>query len=153
MKIRFDWFQWGMVAATALAWAWPEPGATGGWLQPELLTKGGVALIFFLHGLTLAPAALRAGALNWRLHLLVQGCTFLLFPLIGLALYAGLAGRVSPELRLGIFFLCALPSTVSSSASTLIQQLRLKYSDGGMVSSGASYQPVHSQCSSSRSSQ
>ena len=40
--------------------------------------------------------------------------------------------------------------TVSSSASTEIQQLRLKYSDGGIVSSGASYQPVHSQCSSSR---
>jgi sodium/bile acid cotransporter 7 len=117
MKVRFDWFQWGMVAATVLAWAWPEPGATGGWLQPELLTKGGVALIFFLHGLTLAPAALRAGALNWRLHLLVQGCTFLLFPLIGLALYAGLAGTVSAELRLGIFFLCALPSTVSSSVT------------------------------------
>ncbi len=40
--------------------------------------------------------------------------------------------------------------TVTSSASTATQQLRLKYSDGGIVSSGASYQPVHSQCSSRR---
>src|SRR6516165_7932382 len=40
--------------------------------------------------------------------------------------------------------------TVTSSASTEVQQLRLKYSDGGIVSSGASYQPVHSQCSSRR---
>src|SRR6516165_7332787 len=40
--------------------------------------------------------------------------------------------------------------TVTSSASTEIQQFRLKYSDGGIVSSGASYQPVHSQCSSRR---
>src|ERR1700685_1945305 len=40
--------------------------------------------------------------------------------------------------------------TVTSSASTDTQQLRLKYSEGGMVSSGASYHPVHSQCSSRR---
>ncbi len=117
MKFKADWFLIGMIGATALAWAFPGPGATGGWLQPELTTKGGVALIFFLHGLTLSFAALRAGALNWRLHVLVQACTFLLFPLIGLALAAALAGRASPELILGFFFLCALPSTVSSSVA------------------------------------
>lgn len=115
MKFKPDWFLTGMVAATVLAWAFPEPGAAGGWMHPELLTKAGVALIFFLHGLALAFAAMRAGALNWRLHLLVQGCTFLLFPLLGLGLDAVLGGRIAPELSLGIFFLCALPSTVSSS--------------------------------------
>lgn len=117
MKFRPDWFLLGMVLATALAWAFPGPGATGGWLHPEIVTKAGVALIFFLHGLTLSFAALRAGALNWRLHALIQGCTFLLFPLIGLALHALLAGRAAPELIVGIFFLCALPSTVSSSVA------------------------------------
>lgn len=115
MKFKPDWFLLGMIAATALAWAFPAPGARGGWMQPELLTKGGVALIFFLHGLSLSFAALRAGALNWRLHVLVQACTFLLFPLLGLGLNALLAGRVAPELLLGIVFLCALPSTVSTS--------------------------------------
>lgn len=117
MKFKPDWFLIGMVAATVLAWAWPKPGAAGGWMHPELVTKAGVALIFFLHGLALSFAALRAGALNWRLHAAVQGCTYLLFPLIGLALTAGLASRVSPELNLGLFFLCALPSTVSSSVA------------------------------------
>jgi sodium/bile acid cotransporter 7 len=117
MKFKPDWFLLGMIGATALAWAFPEPGATGGWMQPELTTKAGVALIFFLHGLTLAFAALRAGALNWRLHVLVQACTFLLFPLLGLALSQALAGRAAPELILGFFFLCALPSTVSSSVA------------------------------------
>lgn len=86
-------------------------------MQPELLTKGGVALIFFLHGLVLSFAALRSGALNWRLHLLVQGCTFLLFPLIGFALLAGMGQAFAPELSLGVFYLCALPSTVSSSVA------------------------------------
>ncbi|WP_414660087.1 bile acid:sodium symporter family protein [Horticoccus sp. 23ND18S-11] len=117
MRFKPDWFMIGMALATLLAWAFPGPGAAGGWMQPEFTTKAGVALIFFLHGLTLSFAALRAGALNWRLHALVQGSTFLLFPLIGLALIAGLDGRIAPELALGVFFLCALPSTVSSSVA------------------------------------
>jgi sodium/bile acid cotransporter 7 len=117
MKFKPDWFLLGMIGATVLAWAFPDPGASGGWMHPELVTKAGVALIFFLHGLTLSFAALRAGALNWRLHLLVQSCTFLLFPLIGLGLNALLGSRISVELALGLFFLCALPSTVSSSVA------------------------------------
>ena len=117
MKFKPDWFLIGMLLATALAWVFPDPGASGGWMQPELVTKAGVALIFFLHGLVLSFAALRAGALNWRLHLLIQGSTFILFPLIGLALNAMLGKWVAFELALGLFFLCALPSTVSSSVS------------------------------------
>ncbi len=117
MKFKPDWFLLGMVLATVLAWAFPGPGAAGGWMHPELVTKAGVALIFFLHGLVLSFAALRAGALNWRLHALVQGCTFLLFPIIGYALMAALGGRIAPDLALGLFFLCALPSTVSSSVA------------------------------------
>lgn len=117
MKFKPDWFLLGMVIATALAWVAPGPGAAGGWLHPEILTKSGVALIFFLHGLVLSFAALRSGALNWRLHLLVQLCTFGLFPLIGLLLRGVFAGHVSPELNLGLFYLCALPSTVSSSVA------------------------------------
>ena len=117
MKVKPDWFLLGMAGATFLAWAFPEPGASGGWMQPEILTKAAVALIFFLHGLTLSFAALRAGALNWRLHVLVQACTFGLFPLLGLALVALLEGRAPGELAIGVFFLCALPSTVSSSVA------------------------------------
>jgi len=115
MKPKPDWFLPAMALTTFLAWAFPAPGATGGWLHPELVTKLGVALIFFLHGLVLSFAALRAGALNWRLHVLVQACTYGVFPLVGVALNALLGGRLAPDLTLGLFFLCALPSTVSSS--------------------------------------
>ena len=117
MKRRFDWFLPGMVLATFLAWLFPDPGASGGWLHPELLTKGGVALIFFLHGVALSFAALKAGTLRWPLHLVVQSGTFLLFPLLGLGLLRLLDSRVAPELALGCFYLCALPSTVSSSVA------------------------------------
>jgi sodium/bile acid cotransporter 7 len=115
MKFKPDGFLLGMVLVTVLAWAFPEPGAKGGWLHPEILTKAGIALLFYLNGAGLSFAALRAGALNWRLHALVQACTFVMFPLLGLGLWAVLSGRISSELILGIFFLCALPSTVASS--------------------------------------
>jgi sodium/bile acid cotransporter 7 len=50
-------------------------------------------------------------------HLLVQFSTFLVFPLLGW-LVLGLTGaRVDHALSSGIFFLCALPSTVSSSVA------------------------------------
>jgi sodium/bile acid cotransporter 7 len=115
MKLKPDWFLLGMVAVTVLAWAFPEPGAAGGWMHPELLTKAGVALLFFLHGVMLAFAALRAGALNWRLHLFVQACTFGVFPLLGFAFNALFKDYIATEQQLGFFYLCALPSTVSSS--------------------------------------
>lgn len=114
---RLDWFLFGMVCAVFLAWLWPAPGAHGGALHPELLNKLGVALIFFLHGLTLSSDAFKAGTLRWPLHLIVQAATFVVFPLLGLALIALLGAHLSDDLRAGVFFLCALPSTVSSSVA------------------------------------
>jgi len=118
VKWKVDWFLTGMFIAVALAWFFPAPGARGGWLYPEILTKAGVALIFYLHGVALSFAAMRAGAMNWRVHLLVQGTAFGIFPLIGLAIFKGLPEAwLTPDLRLGFFYLCALPSTVSSSVA------------------------------------
>lgn len=116
-RIRTDWFLFGMAGAVALAWLFPGPGSRGGALHPEVVNKAGVSLIFFLHGIALPFAALRAGTLRWRLHLVVQSATFLLFPLLGIALNAVLSRHVSPDLRLGVSHLCALPSTVSSSVA------------------------------------
>jgi solute carrier family 10 (sodium/bile acid cotransporter), member 7 len=117
MKLKFDWFLTGMAAAIALAWALPNPGASGGAMHPEILNKAGVALIFFLHGLALSFAALKAGTLRWRLHLVVQICTFIFCPIAGLVLLWLSGPLLSPDLRLGFFYLCALPSTVSSSVA------------------------------------
>jgi sodium/bile acid cotransporter 7 len=119
-KFKLDWFLTGMGVAVFLAWLFPDPGAKGGSMHPEIVTKAGVALIFFLHGVALPFAALKAGTLQWKLHLVVQGCTFLLFPLLGFVLsplFRNLGGIAPPELALGIFYLCALPSTVSSSVA------------------------------------
>jgi sodium/bile acid cotransporter 7 len=116
-KLKIDGFLTGMVMAIILAALLPAPGAHGGILHPELLTKLGIALIFFLNGATLSFNALKDGIMRWRLHLIIQGATFVLFPLIGLTFLA-IAGRwISPDLQLGFFYLCALSSTVSSSVA------------------------------------
>ena len=117
MKVKPDWFFTGMIAAVMLAWGFPHVGARGGWMYPELLNKAGVALIFFLNGMALSLTALKAGTLRWPLHLVVQVSTFLLFPLIGLVLLRLVGTSISSELYLGFFYLCALPSTVSSSVA------------------------------------
>ncbi len=120
MKFKFDWFLKGMLVAVALAFIWPEPGAKGGFLRPELLNKLGVALVFFLNGLGLSLAALKDGALRWKVHLLIQLSTFLIFPILGWLMLKASGGWVSADLQTGFFYLCALPSTVSSSVALTV---------------------------------
>jgi sodium/bile acid cotransporter 7 len=118
MTRRVDWFLVGLFTVSALAFLWPGPGSRGGALHPELANKLGVSLIFLLHGVGLSLAALGEGLLRVRVHLVIQAATFVVFPLLGLLLLALLpAGFMSSELALGVFFLCALPSTVSSSVT------------------------------------
>ncbi len=117
MKFKFDWFLGGMLAAVLLAFAFPGPGSDGGWMHAHILNKVGVALIFFLNGAGLAFAAMRAGALHWRLHTVVQLATFGVFPLLGWVIYVFGAEALPTALALGFFVLCALPSTVSSSVA------------------------------------
>ncbi len=80
-----------------------------------VLTDAAIALLFFLHGAKLSRQAVLAGLTNWRLHLTVLASTFLLFPLLGFLLKPVLSPLVTPDLYLGVLFLCTLPSTVQSS--------------------------------------
>lgn len=112
-----DWFLLGMLAAVAVATLQPALARTGGWLHVDQVTNLGIFALFFLHGMGLSTDNLRAGASRWRLHLLVQCCTFVAFPLWCLALRALLGRWLSPELVAGFVYLAALPSTVSSSVA------------------------------------
>lgn len=115
--MKLDGFLVAIVAAVVLAFAAPAIGASDGPLAAGLLCDIGVALVFFLHGANVSPAAMRSAAASWRLHALVQGATFVLFPLVGLAVWHVTEGLLSPEMRLGFFFLCAISSTISSSVA------------------------------------
>jgi solute carrier family 10 (sodium/bile acid cotransporter), member 7 len=65
----------------------------------------------------LPRATITAGALHWRLHLVVFAATFLLFPIVGLALRPLSGTLLTPPLYLGLLFLCTLPSTVQASVA------------------------------------
>ena len=110
-------FLLAMAAAVALAWIAPDPGARGGVLHAHELNKVAVALIFFLHGLSLSFQALRHGVMRWPVHLVVQLACFGLFPLFGLLFMAIGHERLPADLNTGMFYLCALPSTLSSSVA------------------------------------
>jgi solute carrier family 10 (sodium/bile acid cotransporter), member 7 len=78
-------------------------------------TKIAIALLFFLHGARLSRDVVIAGLLHWRLHLVIVSVTFVIFPLVGLGLGFALKNVLSPQLVIGIIYLCTLPSTVQSS--------------------------------------
>ena len=81
----------------------------------NVITNIAIGLLFFMHGAKLSREAVVAGFTHWRLHLLIFACTFAMFPLLGIALRPLLEPLVTPELYVGMLFLCALPATVQSA--------------------------------------
>src|SRR5690625_3138145 len=79
------------------------------------ITVVAICLLFFLHGAKLSPTETRRGFSRWGFQLLLLGCTFLVFPLLGLAIVALPSWVLSPVMATGFLFLCILPSTVQSS--------------------------------------
>ena len=115
--LKKEWFLVGMIGAVVLATLAPNLGRSGGTLHADRAADLGIALVFFLHGLGISLASLKDGLLRWRVHVLVQVCTFAVFPLLWFGLDA-LVGRWLPAgLGLGFCYLCALPSTISSSVA------------------------------------
>ncbi|MBD9413395.1 bile acid:sodium symporter [Pseudomonas sp. PDM16] len=108
-----DPFTQALVAVVLAASLLPAEGQAV--VAVDWITNLAIALLFFLHGAKLSRSAIIAGAGHWRLHLLVFACTFIAFPLLGLALRPILAPLVGPELYLGMLYLCALPATVQSA--------------------------------------
>ncbi len=104
-----------ILVAIVVAYFFPQWGIATSPIPLDTISAVGIALIFFLYGLKLSPQKLKAGLGNYKLHLLVQACTFLVFPLVVL-LFRPLIQNAEHELLwLSFFFLAALPSTVSSS--------------------------------------
>jgi len=115
MNIKLDKFVLAILVAIVVAYFFPQWGIATSPIPLDTISTVGIALIFFLYGLKLSPQKLKAGLGNYKLHLLVQACTFLVFPLVVL-LFRPLVQNAEHELLwLSFFFLAALPSTVSSS--------------------------------------
>lgn len=74
--------------------------------------------LFFFHGLRLAHEAVWAGLKHWRLQLAVLVFVFGVLPVLGLSASALVPDLLSADLWLGVFFLCALPSTVQAAIAS-----------------------------------
>ena len=79
------------------------------------LTTAAIAILFFLHGAKLSRQAVIEGMLHWKMHAVVFGFTFVLFPTLGILAQPILEPLLGQQLYWGFLFLCFLPSTVQSS--------------------------------------
>jgi sodium/bile acid cotransporter 7 len=112
-RLRPDNFTLALLGTVLLASFLPMHGAAA--MVLDDVTDVAIAALFFLHGARLPRESIVGGLLHWRLHLTILACTFALFPLLGLAFKPLDGWLLTPELYIGVLFLCALPSTVQSS--------------------------------------
>ncbi|GJN68953.1 hypothetical protein PLICBS_002999 [Purpureocillium lilacinum] len=118
-----QWLIIGFGLACVLAYFFPSVAAHGGTIRSEYsILYGAVAFIFLVSGLQLAPAKLRENATNWRLHIVVQGISFVVFPaavlaIVHISLAAGALRSHTPALPvlLGMLALACLPTTIASN--------------------------------------
>ncbi|MEV4558629.1 bile acid:sodium symporter family protein [Kitasatospora sp. NPDC049285] len=112
-RIGIDTYLVLLLCTVALATLLPARGAAA--TAAGDAVKLAVALLFFLYGARLSPQEALAGARHWKLHLLILGCTFVLFPLLAEATRLLPDAVLPPQLFTGVLFLTLLPSTVQSS--------------------------------------
>jgi sodium/bile acid cotransporter 7 len=98
-----------------LAYVFPFKPSYSSTVPLKSIVYWGITGIFFLYGLKLNLKKIKEDMSNWKLHLVVQLSTFVLFPVILMLFYPFLKETEYHTLWLASFFLAALPSTVSSS--------------------------------------
>lgn len=74
-----------------------------------------IAFLFFLYGARLSTREAMEGLKHWRLHGTVLACTFVIFPLLGLAARGLEPVFLTHNLYTGLLFLTLVPSTIQSS--------------------------------------
>ncbi|MFF4501754.1 bile acid:sodium symporter family protein [Streptomyces sp. NPDC001401] len=74
-----------------------------------------IAFLFFLYGVRLSTREALDGLKHWRLHVTVLACTFVVFPLLGLAARGLVPVLLTHPLYQGLLFLTLVPSTIQSS--------------------------------------
>lgn len=112
-RLPIDRFLLSIISVVVLASIFPCEGNVQ--IVFTHLTTAAIALLFFMHGAKLSRNALLSGVGHWRLHLAVFSSTFILFPLLGIAMQVLVPSVLSPELYLGFLYLCALPATVQAA--------------------------------------
>lgn len=113
--MKLDKFVLAIAITILLAYYFPQLSSDNVYISLNEISSIGIAFIFFFYGLKLSPEKIKLGLRNWKLHVLIQTATFVIFPVIVLVFYPLLQNEHQKTLWLSIFFLAVLPSTVSSS--------------------------------------
>lgn len=113
MKLKVDPILVIILGTLALGLLLPVSGRPAEIL--DLVTRVGVFVLFFGYGARLSAAETRSGLKNWRLHLAILSTTFVVFPLLAVPVLAIPDAVLSAPIRVGLIFLCLVPSTVQSS--------------------------------------
>lgn len=74
-----------------------------------------VVLLFFLYGARMSTSEVWAGLRNWRLQGGMFAATYLVFPVLGLAVQLLPESVLPGDLQTGLLYLSLLPSTIQSS--------------------------------------
>ncbi|KAK2061181.1 sodium/bile acid cotransporter [Colletotrichum caudatum] len=118
-----QWLVIGFALSCVFAYLFPNVAARGGPIRSEYsIIYGGIAVIFLVSGLQLSHAKLRENLTNWRLHIIVQGISFIVIPVILLILVhiiiaaGGLRNNVlSTPIIVGMVVASCLPTTIASN--------------------------------------
>ena len=108
-------FLWFLVLMVLLGKLIPYRESYNTYFNLGTFIDWGIVIIFLLYGLKLNIREVVNDIKNWKLHLLVQLATFVLFPLLVIAFYPLAKDTTFYLLWFSIYFLACLPSTVSSS--------------------------------------
>ena len=108
-------FLWLLVLMVLLGKLIPYRESYNAYFNLGTFIDWGIVIIFLLYGLKLNIREVVNDIKNWKLHLLVQLATFVLFPLLVIAFYPLAKDTTFYLLWFSIYFLACLPSTVSSS--------------------------------------
>lgn len=114
-QLPIDRFLLAIIAAALTATAFPVVGV--GIPVLEVASSIAIGALFFLYGVRLSPAETIAGLKHWRLHLTILGFTFVVFPLMGLALATAFNGLLGPGLAAGVIYLSLVPGTVQTAVA------------------------------------
>ncbi len=112
-RLPVDLYLVALIATVAAAAILPARGAAAPLVDRAVYAA--VAMLFFFYGARLSLQSVMQGLAHWRLQSLVFASTFVLFPAVGLLLTTLFRRLLTPELSLGLMFVCVLPSTVQSS--------------------------------------
>lgn len=114
-KLKVDPFVLALLISVIIAYFFPYLGSSEAPIDLDFISSLGISLIFFFYGLSLNTEAIKNGLKNWRLHVVIQASTFVLFPLLVLPFFSFFKEGPHETIWLAFLFMAALPSTVSSS--------------------------------------